>query len=544
MPKERVLLQKEMKKVPVQWTLVESAKKDENKLFNVIIALKQRNVNTLARLFEIRTNPESPDYGKWMSIEELTAIIEPTAETVDTVSKWLEKHGVSSYSLVKNRDHIVADIPMSTLKSMFEVEFGTFVHTRIGKMHTTAINVPSVPAYVAPHIDFAVGFTGFPSEPRRVAVQAEHQKKPDPTTDFYQVGPVKLRERYNVTSIQKPVKGNKQAVAEFQGQYYLQQDLQQFVNYFYPNNTDSSWWNVTVKGTNDPTNPSTEGSLDIQYIIGMAPGIPTEYWSMANFDFFSDLTRWYTEINNDPNSPWVHSVSYGSQGDYPTQSYQNRWNTEMQKIGLRGISIIFASGDSGVGCFLCENFDPSFPATSPYVTSVGATHFLQYGIGPEGAVDLLDGFSSGGGLSWYDAIPSYQTSALEKYFEVAKNLPSDKYFNKKGRSTPDISAIGIGLEVLQGGSWTSVGGTSASAPITAGMISLLNNERLAAGKPTLGFLNPWIYQTAVAVPNAFFDVVEGSNPYTCCPGFYCAPGYDPITGVGTPNYAVLRTVMP
>lgn len=540
MPHQRIALQKEIKKVPANWQLAASAEVSEDRVFNVIIALKQRNTDKLARMFESRTNPESPEYGQWLSIEQLTAIVEPSQETIDTVSKWLSTHGARKMALDRNRDHIAFDATLSSLRKMFEVEFAAYTHRKTGRMHVTAVGTPSVPGFVAAHMDFAVGFTGFPSEPRKATAQGPRKADPKPETDFYQVGPVKLRERYNVTTLQKPVAGNKQAVAEFQGEYYLQSDLQAFVTNFYPN-ADPSWWNVTLKGTNNPSNPSTEGSLDIQYIIGMAPGIPTEYWSMAAFDFYSDLTRWYTQINNDPKAPWVHSVSYGSQGDYPAQSYMTRWNTEMQKIGLRGISILFASGDSGVGCFLCENFDPSFPAVSPYVTSVGATHFLQYGIGPEGAVTQ---FSSGGGLSWYDAIPSYQTDALANYFKVAQNLPSAGYFNRNGRSTPDLAAIGIGLEVMQGGAWQSVGGTSASCPITAGLISLLNNERLAAGKPTLGFLNPWIYQTAVKSQTAFYDVTQGNNAYTCCPGFYCAPGYDPVTGVGTPNYAALRTMMP
>lgn len=76
------------------------------------------------------------------------------------------------------------------------------------------------------------------------------------------------------------------------------------------------------------------------------------------------------------------------------------------------------------------------------------------------------------------------------------------------------------------------------------IVTLLNNLRLKEGKPTLGFLNPWIYQTASKNPTAFFDVTQGNNQYACCPGFYTAPGYDPVTGVGTPNYEVLRSLLP
>jgi len=87
-----------------------------------------------------------------------------------------------------------------------------------------------------------------------------------------------------------------------------------------------------------------------------------------------------------------------------------------------------------------------------------------------------------------------------------------------------------------------VAGTSCSAPMFAGVVSLLNQGRLKANKPVLGFINPWLYQVAASNPNAFFDVTIGSNPGGCG-AFHCAVGYDPVTGVGTPNYAVLKTLI-
>lgn len=516
-------LEKEAKKVPAHWLPMPSANVQGDKIFNVIFALKQRNVDKIARLFELVSDPQTSKYGQYLSIEEITAIVEPTQETLSTVTEFLASFGLTDFALGGNRDFLFVDVPLSKLSQMFQVEFKTYMHRRTGRLHTTTIQPPSVPSKVSEHIDYVVGFNGFPTEPRQRPEHRPTQK----LLDDYQVGPLELRQRYNISQIQAAHPRNKQAVAEFQGEYYLQQDLQTFIKKYYPTNSNPAWWTATVKGTNDPTNPSTEGSLDIEYIMGVAPGIPTEYWSMANFDFYSDLTRWAAEIQADANSPWVHSVSYGSQGDYPSTTYQERFATDMQKIGLRGISIIFASGDSGTGCFFCENFDPSFPATSPYVTSVGATHFLQYGVGPEGAVTQ---FSSGGGMSWYDAIPSYQATAVSGYFASAKGLPASSYYNRNGRGTPDVAALGIGFTVLQGGQWESVGGTSASAPTFAAIISLLNNDRLFAGKPTLGFLNPWIYQTASKYPFSFYDVTVGNNQYSCCDlrieggGFPCTNG--------------------
>lgn len=89
----------------------------------------------------------------------------------------------------------------------------------------------------------------------------------------------------------------------------------------------------------------------------------------------------------------------------------------------------------------------------------------------------------------------------------------------------------------------SVMGTSASAPVFAGMVALLNAQRLQAGKPPLGFLNPWLYQTRQAHADAFFDVTVGTNSDSDKYGFTAAAGWDPVTGVGTPNFARLLTLV-
>ena len=92
-------------------------------------------------------------------------------------------------------------------------------------------------------------------------------------------------------------------------------------------------------------------------------------------------------------------------------------------------------------------------------------------------------------------------------------------------------------QVYSGGHVSSVGGTSASSPAFAGMVSLINEARLKAGKPQMGFLNPFLY----ANPAAFFDVVKGTNAIgrgtgNLTYGFACAKGWDPATGLGTPHF--------
>jgi tripeptidyl-peptidase-1 len=294
--------------------------------------------------------------------------------------------------------------------------------------------------------------------------------------------------------------------------------------------------------------------------MGVVPNISTWFYSLKSDAFWNDLLVWTAEIANETAPPQVHSVSYGSQGDYPSDAYRERLNAEFQKAGTRGISIIFASGDSGSGCEPtgfnaapscgCKLY-PSFPATCPYITSIGATAFIANNAGPEKAVMRPGiGYKSGGGFSQEFPAPMEQQSAVNAYLNSGVQLPPSCSFNATNRATPDASALGdIHFQVVIEGQVSSIGGTSASAPTFASIISLLNEKRLNNNKATLGFLNPWIYSTAAANPNAFYDVTAGDNVVAeCCSkgdlgGFKAAPGWDPATGVGTPNYEVLVTLV-
>merc|ERR1711862_1011049 len=109
-------------------------------------------------------------------------------------------------------------------------------------------------------------------------------------------------------------------------------------------------------------------------------------------------------------------------------------------------------------------------------------------------------------------------------------------------ATPDVAALGDGFQIIVEGKVKSIGGTSASAPTFAGFVSLLNEARLKAGKPAMGYLNPFLYQN----PDAFRDVTVGTNAIgrgpTSAYGYLCAPGWDPATGLGTPNFERLLSL--
>jgi len=291
------------------------------------------------------------------------------------------------------------------------------------------------------------------------------------------------------------------------------------------------------------------------------------------------LYEFGTHILNATTKPQVTSTSYGWwEGDQcaidgsecqqlgvDSYGYTAAVNKLFQKIGVVGVSLLVASGDSGAngrtdeGCSY-PNLRPEFPASSPYVTTVGATEVrnatylmssapacVEYNCvetGVEVAVSLqYSSFTSGGGFSNVSGAnrPRYQTTVVNDYLASGVKLPNATAFNRHGRGEPDVSAVGHNGFIVIGGQKGLVGGTSMSSPIFAGVVSLLNEIAVQKTGQALGFLNPLLYKMADADPTTFHDITEGDNicpEYGCektCQGFYAAKGWDPVTGLGTPN---------
>lgn len=149
------------------------------------------------------------------------------------------------------------------------------------------------------------------------------------------------------------------------------------------------------------------------------------------------------------------------------------------------------------------------------MTSVGAT---------TGITETAASFSSGG-FSAIFSQPSYQASAVSTYLSALGNTNSGR-FTRTGRAFPDISAQGENVEITLSGQFGLVDGTSCSSPIFASVIALLNDELAAAGRPPLGFLNPFLYSTGASALN---DVTTGSNPGCNTNGFPARAGWDPVS---------------
>ncbi|PRP88540.1 hypothetical protein PROFUN_02951 [Planoprotostelium fungivorum] len=195
-----------------------------------------------------------------------------------------------------------------------------------------------------------------------------------------------------------------------------------------------------------------------------------------------------------------------------------------------------------------QYFSNGWPGTSPYVTSVGAT--LVYADNTETTCSSIggSGISSEGGFSTVYTQPSYQSTVVNNYLN--NHAPTNNgLYTKTGRGYPDISFSGHNYPIYTGCTststssctQTSVDGTSASTPILGGMIALINDQLITAGKSTVGFLNPILYQAYSQNVSIFRDITTGDNKcseaYCCQYGFPAAPGWDPATGLGSFDHA-------
>lgn len=235
------------------------------------------------------------------------------------------------------------------------------------------------------------------------------------------------------------------------------------------------------------------------------------------------------------------------------------------KLGLIGVTTVTSSGDSGVAsrgnyCWGAHHdvFVPDDPVVCPYVTAVGATT-LPAGRKVGDAETATTSFSSGGGFSNIYLTPDYQKDAVGKYLlrhnpnyfayntSDGKIPPASGKYNRGGRGYPDIAALGDNGLVVSGQEIYLSGGTSMSAPIIGAIFTRINEQRLNLGKGPVGFVNPALYKAYATQKNFYNDITEGNQalggaasdrgPSACGNnGFSAVQGWDPVTGLGTPNY--------
>lgn len=381
----------------------------------------------------------------------------------------------------------VGDPCIVTLRGLFNADSCFLANSETGAKATRALSV-SLPEALFGHIDTVqpTTFFGF----RKISPQLRVQNGADVVPEASYSTPAILSTLYNFKGITALTKG-KMGIAGFINQYPSTSDLKTFLAKYaiagFGNSALSYTCTAVHSGTCPANNPGDEANLDVQYARAITSDIPNEFYSVGGndnqiYEYLSEYLLGLTAAER----PNVISVSYGGDESSVTKSVATTTCNQFTQLGAAGVSVLFASGDSGVGtgCTISgkKAYQPDFPGGCPYVTMVGGTT----GVTTESAWS-----SGGGGFSNYFTRPTWQSTQVAAW--LAKNKDGNtQYYNTAGRAYPDVSAAATEFPIIVGGKAEVVDGTSCASPTFASVIQLINSNRLTAGKTALGFLNPWL----------------------------------------------------
>ncbi|KAI0475168.1 tripeptidyl-peptidase 1 precursor [Xylariaceae sp. FL0804] len=569
---------KERHPVPRNWKRGERAPADH--VLDLQIGVKQGNFAELERhLYEV-SDPDHARYGQHLSADAVKELVTPSDQSLGLVEEWLRDNGVAVKAYNSAKDWITVSMPIGDVERLLDTEYHVYEHADGGSV----ARAPSwsLPAHLHKHIDTIQPTNSFfrarqqkfhhISQPLNYASSSVSNSTLNKVCNKESVTPECFETLYQ-TKGYKTKASDKNAVAfnNFLGEHPIRSDGLLFLEKYRPEAVDTAKYfpQITLDGGPGDENltasdllseTSVEANLDFQAIAGVSWKTPVVSYSTGTEPPFIPSAD-ETSNTNEPYLVWVNwllgqvsipqiiSTSYADDEQTVPKSYATRVCQQFAQVGARGTTLFFASGDSGVGPepSLCVTNDglnkttflPEFPPSCPYVTAVGALMNFD----PEVAVYADFGgssaYTSGGGFSSYFPAPAFQKDVVSSYVASLGSQFSGMY-NKAGRGYPDISAQGLNFAFFWNGSEGTVSGTSASTPLSSGVYSLVNDALLAAGKPSLGWLNPWLYKTGYKALN---DITSGSAAGCGTSGFPAKKGWDAVTGWGSPNFPKLLKVL-
>ncbi|KAH8649239.1 peptidase S8/S53 domain-containing protein [Xylariales sp. PMI_506] len=539
-----------LKTLPKGWSssTVQSFVREDEEIELRIQLMNQNMGNFYQKVIDIAT-PGHELYRKFMSAGDIDAIIAPSQQSHDLVLNWLKSEGFADddISLNKRGNTLLVKTNVAKAESLLSAEYKNYTDSITGE---TAIRTTefSVPTELLSHIKqiqptSLFGFRSFGSNSHNVASVANATSQAvvvDATVGCSSsdggVSPECLANLYGFNNITLPT-GGMFGIAGFGSQLPSITDVSLFLEQFaFTNNTGYLYNCISDSGgaacEDEPSFPGAEPDLDVEFGRSMVGTIPITFYSSGGggiFNIFEIFAEYLVSLDN-ADLPNTISFSYGDVESGLTSSVLTATCDMFAELGARGVSLLFASGDSGVGSSCSTSYEPFFPATCPWVTAVGGVE------GVESAATQSAWGSGGGGFSSFFETPSYQSAAVSQWLSSNTDGGSE-YYNSSGRGLPDVASVAANLYYVYESVLYIGNGTSWAAPTFSSIIQLINSELIAAGDAPLGFLNPLLYQN----PSALYDITTGS--ISGCTnldgGFSAVDGWDPATGLGAPNYPAL-----
>lgn len=430
--------------------------------------------------------PGSQLYGKHMTLDEVNQILESPPEVHATVAIWLHKNDVR---FTEHGQWYNLSLTVDQVEQLLDTTFWTFQSDRREVIRTSQYSVPDT---LRLHIQTIQPTTYFGRAKAEASLIMPGSKAVAPAPSAFglatcntSITPACVRDLYqlgNVSSIPR-VDGNILGISGFLEQYAGFLDWTRFAFDFAPWSYGNNFSVVSVhRGLDNQgaiDQDSTEANLDIQYAMSIAPSSKTVFYTTAgrgplipdidqpslneteNEPYLEQLTYLLSLPNEE--LPTVLSTSYGEDEQSVPRDYAIAVCKMFGQLGARGVSVIFSSGDEGVGSSCLNNdgsnntiFNPGFPASCPFITSVGGT----FGVQPELANSI-----SGGGFSNVFTRPAYQDLAVNEYLDQLGDRFEGLY-NPAGRAIPDVAAQSQNFYVYDKGFTRLVSGTRYVAAVT------------------------------------------------------------------------------
>jgi subtilase family serine protease len=528
------------------------------------VVLAPRDPAGLAALATAVSTPGSPQYHHYLSVAEFAARFGAPTAQVDAVRAALRGDGLTPGTVAPNGLSIAVSGSAARASQAFNVSLHRY-RQRDGRQVYANTAAPRVPAALGGVVQDVLGLDNLPaaapadlrratSKPAAHAVSAPLfgsggvSPCADATNNTRPSGPYTVNQvagAYGMDGLYANGDfGAGVTVALYELEPYSASDLTAFQSCY---GTSAAVTNVEVDGGPVPSMPpdpqsGLETALDLDNVIGIAPSSNIDVYQGPNdgngtYDTFAAIVNANTaQVVSDS---WGLCESSALTNDHSMLSAEN---TLFEQAAAQGQSIVVAAGDAGSeGCDGSTNLAVDDAASQPFVTGVGGTT-LSTVVPPAAGSVWNDGThgAGGGGISLFWAMPSYQSALGVNGLSSGSPCGASVGYC---REVPDVSADASpseGYEVYYAGlgGWVAVGGTSAAAPVWAGLTTLADASGMGVCSPgsPLGFLNPTLYAIAATTsgPDAFNDVLSGNNNPSGSGDYPATAGYDMASGLGTP----------
>ena len=358
-----------------------------NATHDVVFVVKHRNLDDLSRILDENSDPSSTNYGRHWSREEV-ANLTSNPDACESVTKYLIEQRATIISTTKYGDEITARAPISMWEKMFQTRFYTYSYSLDGAQGNDSSSRSNrkdfvrtakyyLPGCLDEHVESVFNTVQMPMLRHNSIISKEtsSSNKLQAVTGY--ITPALLNKAYHINSNKGHPRAT-QAVYESIGQYFSPADLAQFLRYYslpvVPVNMSIGGHSNTSTYCRYHADDCAEGNLDIQYMMAISQSPTTYYY--VDFDGFSSFLSLVLDSTNPPR---VISISYGQDEPYVSSSEMEYFNVQAMKLGLMGVTIVVAAGDDGAASPAARgqpgycSYSPSYPGSSPYVVSVGAT---------------------------------------------------------------------------------------------------------------------------------------------------------------------------